>query len=669
MAINPQDVFPQALYNIYDARYGQLSSVIALMEGQQAGVIAFETKALMDADLAHVAGTAAMVTNDSTPANNTYYRKTGASGAGSWVKSAWPFQIVHYVSDYVSLNAAITALNATGNKEILLLNSPSTLTASVSVDPEVHITASKNGLVTLNSGQTLTFSTGATFEAGMYQVFTGPGAVVGLSISRPQWFGSTNAVLNTTAVQNAINALAVKGILFFDDIQFTFENVNIRTVGVKVVGNGVVDGSLTIQAGTTGIAGNHLDMFVDVLGVKFHNVSARSDAAAITLVNARRGNIWNNKFFGFKDAILVPVNTDPTAWGGHVARWIISHNTYGFSADESTDSPNVDYFCRFLDSYSHGASLSTADMTITNNEGTANISHIDIDSIDGLTEHDNTFTFPAGESSVKAQSVKITYGVWLHIHDEKLWESGLEGLLLTQCARYNAHDLMIAWPGVRLESTGIKVTGIPLAGAYYGQGVIHHNKIIEPTGHGIDIGAKEGRTAVDNNYIWKPGSTDRYYGVPALSGTQKLIITDADTIGLKVHDNDGTYKPYSLVSGGTYVNVNENNTFDLVGDGGAIQYHNEPHVYEMTTGYTLDVTRLDQVNFNHAGATDFTQFTHTIGTGKIKNLICRFYNGNTTLVHGANLILKGSINVTPTTYQVITFQIVDDIAIELNRNF
>ena len=50
--------------------------------------IGYATKADMDADLAHPAGTLALVTNDSTPANNGTYRKTGASGAGSWVLSA-----------------------------------------------------------------------------------------------------------------------------------------------------------------------------------------------------------------------------------------------------------------------------------------------------------------------------------------------------------------------------------------------------------------------------------------------------------------------------------------------------------------------------------------------------------------------------------------------------
>lgn len=79
-----------------------------LEAGQGAGMIGFATKALMDADLAHDAGTLALVTNDGTPANNGTYRKTGASGAGSWVVSA----------DRVSgLEVRATALEAIAGEE------------------------------------------------------------------------------------------------------------------------------------------------------------------------------------------------------------------------------------------------------------------------------------------------------------------------------------------------------------------------------------------------------------------------------------------------------------------------------------------------------------------------------------------------------------------------
>jgi hypothetical protein len=64
--------------------------LVSVEMAQTAGAIGFATKAGMDADLAHDDGTLALVTNDDVDAaaNNGTYRKTGASGAGSWIKSA-----------------------------------------------------------------------------------------------------------------------------------------------------------------------------------------------------------------------------------------------------------------------------------------------------------------------------------------------------------------------------------------------------------------------------------------------------------------------------------------------------------------------------------------------------------------------------------------------------
>lgn len=62
--------------------------VDALEAGATTGVIGKATRAALDADLAHAADTIALVTNDTTAANNTWYRKTGASSAGSWIQSA-----------------------------------------------------------------------------------------------------------------------------------------------------------------------------------------------------------------------------------------------------------------------------------------------------------------------------------------------------------------------------------------------------------------------------------------------------------------------------------------------------------------------------------------------------------------------------------------------------
>lgn len=66
------DIFP--FVDAVDAAVGAVTG----------GFIGKDTKANLDADLAHAAGTLALVYADPTPANNTTHVKSGASGSGAW---------------------------------------------------------------------------------------------------------------------------------------------------------------------------------------------------------------------------------------------------------------------------------------------------------------------------------------------------------------------------------------------------------------------------------------------------------------------------------------------------------------------------------------------------------------------------------------------------------
>ncbi|WP_293716289.1 SGNH/GDSL hydrolase family protein [Stenotrophomonas sp. UBA7606] len=54
---------------------------------RSSGMMGFDSLASLNADLAHPAGSLAVVTNDASSSNNGTYRKLGASGAGSWLKA------------------------------------------------------------------------------------------------------------------------------------------------------------------------------------------------------------------------------------------------------------------------------------------------------------------------------------------------------------------------------------------------------------------------------------------------------------------------------------------------------------------------------------------------------------------------------------------------------
>lgn len=65
------------------------NDAVAAAAGMSSAIVGKATRADLNASLAFAEGTIGYVTNDPTPANNGYYRKTGASGSGSWVQSSY----------------------------------------------------------------------------------------------------------------------------------------------------------------------------------------------------------------------------------------------------------------------------------------------------------------------------------------------------------------------------------------------------------------------------------------------------------------------------------------------------------------------------------------------------------------------------------------------------
>jgi hypothetical protein len=241
MAINPNDVFPQALYNIYDGRYGQLSSVVALMEGQGSGFVAYATKAELDADLNHAANTPGMVMLDSTATNNCYYIKVGASGTGSWSKSLWPLRIHSFASEYVSLNAAVADANVTS----LIIVGEATLTEDLSIPADIAVTVTQTG--SINYGA-YSLEILGPFSAGRTHCLVGTGALsVGYQNTTiyPEWVGvipDTGANLSAGFTQ--LNKLLVgkrgADVIFSGGVYKSSVGLWINGYGITVRGAGSV---------------------------------------------------------------------------------------------------------------------------------------------------------------------------------------------------------------------------------------------------------------------------------------------------------------------------------------------------------------------------------------------------------------------------------------------
>ena len=97
------------------------ATVATLQNVQQNGVSSFANLAALNANLNYAAGSVARVVFDATPANNGYYVKSGASGAGSWA-----FQSV----DALSNPASFVAFQTTTNTSITALQAGQTTTTN-----------------------------------------------------------------------------------------------------------------------------------------------------------------------------------------------------------------------------------------------------------------------------------------------------------------------------------------------------------------------------------------------------------------------------------------------------------------------------------------------------------------------------------------------------------
>jgi hypothetical protein len=126
-----------------------------------------------------------------------------------------------------------------------------TISTGTSVDVDLYVP--EGVLYSVASGTTLEID--ADFNAGLYQVFSGPGAITGLTKAYPEWFGAVRdgSTDDTTAIQAALDSLTSGGILYFSAGTYSFTNLTITNAGVTLQGSGwgsVLESSLAATGET-----------------------------------------------------------------------------------------------------------------------------------------------------------------------------------------------------------------------------------------------------------------------------------------------------------------------------------------------------------------------------------------------------------------------------------
>lgn|GEM_PF-5279083 len=175
----------------------------AINAGLSNGGLIYDTKANMDADLAHDANASAWVIADGTVANNGIYRKNGASGSGSWTRIGdLPYSFIK--ASNAGAGTA-NAIQATTSIPIPAGDGAALIT--------LNITANNTGAATVsfNGGAALTIKTASGADVQADYLVAGAvvsGYVVGSTFQLTSEVGTAAAAAAAQAAADAATAAA-----------------------------------------------------------------------------------------------------------------------------------------------------------------------------------------------------------------------------------------------------------------------------------------------------------------------------------------------------------------------------------------------------------------------------------------------------------------------------
>jgi len=288
---------------------------------------------------------------------------------------------------------------------------------------------------------------------------------------------------------------------------------------------------------------------------------------------------------------------------------------------------------------------------------------------------------------------------WSFGHNIEIAETELEAIYINKKARLNFSNLNMIWCVRNNTAWGSADYHVPIFSASSLRDSFFSNLVFDRSedqpakgGHDIQLTGSLGNIFSNINANGESGDTDATYSHISLSGSsynQFSNLNYVDTGGGNKWNYAIEFAGGSSYNSGSQIasffSSTANNTIgftsgdynrvtDIRSEHGVIDIIGHIVSTLSSTTSTAAVAGYDQVNFSNDSATNFTALTVNImPVYQIKNITCRFYNSNTTLVHGAYLYLKGGANVTPAANQVMTFQIYNDgvnsYAIETGRNF
>lgn len=464
---------------------------------------------------------------------------------------------------------------------------------------------------------------------------------------------TTDIANNTAAIQFMIDTLGAGSTIVFPAGFTTVVNrLDIKYPDMTICGGGVIDGTIRVCRETFATSSD-IYMNCTIKDVLFSTSRGLTDA--IQLAYCRMGTITDiTDFRGYTNAIHILNNTavggsTAPAWGQMVNRWIVSNCHYGKDGIRTVG--------RFIYAEaSPGLTFPLADTIVSGNEGHATLDHIVIDTVDGFTVNNNIMFFPGYQTvnTSKRSHIRIENGGgWININDNKFFESGGTSVYLNKVSRFNIHDNLYAFGAQRVPAPQIVLTGSPLAGDYFTQGIIHDETIIFPGGEGVSIGAKSGRLKVHSINVQNPSSPRYYYGTAPQPEAQGVIV-DQDTLAVEVYNCTVREGVNTLAAVNN--NLYRDNVIDGISGGTGFSRVSTLNTLTVTSATSaIDVRLWDAVEVSVTSSFGLTTIQNTGPTKLIT--ITNTGTSSFNVVNSAALKLAGSTTATLTVGSSLTLRV------------
>lgn len=422
---------------------------------------------------------------------------------------------------------------------------------------------------------------------------------------------------DSSAIQKAIDSLPYDDnlkIVIFPQGHIFKCNVVVNKPHLVVTGGGTIIGKLLIE-----VNNSYANLHIKDLSFK--------DGGGVEYRTCRGGSLSRCTFHDTDVAIKMKANEKNE--GQSIARLRIEHNSF--------ENTNYDLLCHSVENNN----ISIADIHFINNMCKwANISHIDIATMDGAVISGNTF-FCYREVETYHHIIVREWSNWFIVNNNNLFESGHESIYLKESENYNISNNNFAWCGRYVRCSAIKIEGVSVEHQSYGN--INGNNINVPSNTGVEvvnsnyINIKNNNIALDESQKGfkgtEPVNLEKFYGVYT-DNVSKAISVDNLVNKINRHRN-----PSSV-----HFRINKHDYVDL-----------------------KSVTSIDG-NYDEIRLTE-DSIIEQINNGFIGQIIRIYVLANSvTIKNNSTIFLRGNVDAKLKRRDIIELMYKDGVWIEKSRN-